>query len=41
VTPRDGLSGAELIATINELEARVRARCPEVKWQFVEPDNEA
>ena len=41
VKPRDGLSGAELIATINDLESRVRARCPEVKWQFVEPDDEA
>jgi len=41
VTPREGLSGAELIDTINDLETRVRARCPEVKWQFVEPDNEA
>ena len=41
VQPREGLSGAELIATINELEGRVRARCPEVKWQFVEPDDEA
>jgi cation diffusion facilitator family transporter len=41
VKPREGLSGAELIETINELESRVRSRCPEVKWQFVEPDNEA
>jgi cation diffusion facilitator family transporter len=41
VQPREGLSGAELIAAINEFEVRVRARCPEVKWQFVEPDVEA
>lgn len=39
VKPRSGLSGDELIDTINELETRVRARCPEVKWQFVEPDH--
>ena len=41
VKPRAGLSGAELVQTINELEARVRSRCPDVKWQFVEPDDEA
>ncbi|MFO0658381.1 MAG: cation diffusion facilitator family transporter [Polyangiaceae bacterium] len=35
------LKGGELITAINEFETRVRARCPEVKWQFIEPDFEA
>jgi divalent metal cation (Fe/Co/Zn/Cd) transporter len=34
-------TGGELCAIINELEARIEARCPEVKWTFVEPDVEA
>lgn len=33
-----GIGGDELTSAINELEARVKARCPDVKWQFVEPD---
>jgi cation diffusion facilitator family transporter len=41
VQAREGLTGTELIEAINQLEDRVRARCPEVKWQFVEPDIEA
>lgn len=30
-----------LIDAINEVEAEVKKRFPEVKWQFVEPDNHA
>jgi len=35
-----GLAIAELAAAINELEARLRADRPEVRWIFVEPDLE-
>ncbi len=31
----------ELIRAINDVEADVRKRAPEVRWQFVEPDNKA
>ncbi|MBF0170158.1 MAG: cation diffusion facilitator family transporter [Nitrospinae bacterium] len=34
-------TAAELIAAINDVEADVRRRAPEVRWQFVEPDTEA
>lgn len=37
---RPELSAAELIAAMNAFEQRVRAKRPEVKWQFVEPDSE-
>lgn len=33
-----GLSVDEACRAINDFEARLRARCPEVKWCFVEPD---
>jgi cation diffusion facilitator family transporter len=36
-----GLVSQELVEVINRLEDRVRARCPDVKWQFIEPDNRA
>jgi hypothetical protein len=29
---------SELIRSINALEADVKGRAPEVRWQFVEPD---
>ncbi|MFN0248903.1 MAG: cation diffusion facilitator family transporter [Kofleriaceae bacterium] len=32
------LSGKEMIAAINEFEARLQAKAPDVKWCFVEPD---
>lgn len=32
------ISAQELITAINEFEDRVRARFPDVKWQFIEPD---
>jgi cation diffusion facilitator family transporter len=32
-------SGDALCEVINELERRIEARMPEVKWTFVEPDN--
>ena len=34
----NGLSAVDLAAAINALEDRVRARRPDVKWQFLEPD---
>lgn len=36
-----GLSGSEVVTVINEFEADLHARCPEVRWSFIEPDNEA
>lgn len=33
-----GLSGEQLIESINAFEQRLQARAPEVKWCFVEPD---
>lgn len=33
-----GMTFEEVSATINGFEDRLRARCPEVKWSFVEPD---
>lgn len=35
-----GLVSQELIEAFNRLEERVRKRCPDVKWQFIEPDSE-
>ena len=35
---RDGLSGTELIAAINRVEAAMRAQFPEIRWSFFEPD---
>lgn len=40
VKVRPGFPAERLVTSINELEARVRGRRPEVKWQFVEPDDE-
>lgn len=39
VTP--GLTGEGLIAALNAFERRVREKCPEIRWQFVEPDDHA
>ena len=36
--PRE-LSAGDLVDAINALEDRVRARRPDVKWQFIEPDS--
>ncbi len=33
-----GLKTAQIAKAINEFEAELRARCPEVRWSFVEPD---
>ena len=33
-----GHDAVALAEAYNRLEARMRARCPEVKWQFLEPD---
>ncbi|HSM99662.1 MAG TPA: cation diffusion facilitator family transporter [Rudaea sp.] len=35
---RGELSGAELIDAINRVEAAMRARFPEIRWSFFEPD---
>jgi hypothetical protein len=32
------LSARDLSAMINEFESRLRVRCPEAKWVYVEPD---
>jgi cation diffusion facilitator family transporter len=33
-----GLTALDISTVINEFEARLRAKCPEAKWIFVEPD---
>lgn len=38
IKPAPGQSAHDLIAAINRFEDRIRARRPEVKWQFIEPD---
>lgn len=35
---RGELSGADMIAAINRVEAAMRARFPEIRWSFFEPD---
>ncbi len=35
---RPDLSTNDVAAAINEFEARLRAKCPEVRWCYVEPD---
>lgn len=35
------ISCREVVVVINEFEARVRAKLPDVKWQFIEPDTAA
>ena len=37
---KPGIDAETLAHAFNRLEARMRARCPEVKWQFLEPDVE-
>ena len=39
ITPGSVTNVKALIDSINEVEAEVKTRFPEVKWQFVEPDN--
>ncbi|MCY1058320.1 cation diffusion facilitator family transporter [Nannocystis sp. SCPEA4] len=34
----EGMAVEQVAGTINEFEGRLRGRCPEVKWCFVEPD---
>jgi hypothetical protein len=34
----DSMSTADLVSAINAFEDQLEARCPEVKWSFVEPD---
>ncbi|MCB9684017.1 MAG: cation diffusion facilitator family transporter [Alphaproteobacteria bacterium] len=35
------LSGAQVVASINDFERRVKEKRPEVRWLFVEPDDHA
>jgi divalent metal cation (Fe/Co/Zn/Cd) transporter len=35
------LTGQEVVIAINEFERDLRRRCPEVRWSFIEPDDEA
>jgi cation diffusion facilitator family transporter len=41
VAVKPGLTGEGLIDALNAFERRVRQKRPEVRWQFVEPDNHA
>ncbi|MEI8257040.1 MAG: cation diffusion facilitator family transporter [Deltaproteobacteria bacterium] len=34
----DAITAADVVEVINNFEKRVRARLPDVKWQFIEPD---
>jgi len=38
VRVKEDVRAADLVDAINDYEIRLRARCPEVKWSFVEPD---
>jgi len=35
-----GLETTQLVEVINEFERNLKARAPEVRWSFIEPDNE-
>jgi len=35
---RGELTGAQLIDAINRVEAAMKARFPEIRWSFFEPD---
>lgn len=35
---KPGISGEDMVASINAFEQRVQAKLPEVRWSFVEPD---
>jgi cation diffusion facilitator family transporter len=35
------LSAVQVVEAINEMERRLHARCPEIRWSFVEPDDHA
>lgn len=37
---RDGLETRQLVAAINAFEAELEKRVPEVKWSFIEPDDQ-
>lgn len=41
IHPGENPSVATLLHQIEEIEKRVRAKFPEIQWQFVEPDTEA
>jgi cation diffusion facilitator family transporter len=37
---RDGLTGAEMVDAINAFERAVKAALPDVRWSFIEPDDQ-
>jgi divalent metal cation (Fe/Co/Zn/Cd) transporter len=40
VKVKDGLSGTQLVDAVNAFERSLRASNPEIRWCFVEPDNQ-
>ena len=38
---RSGMQTDELVEAINEFERQLKKRLPDVRWSFIEPDNEA
>jgi len=36
---RQGLSTNDIVDAINRFERELKARAPEVKWSFIEPDH--
>jgi cation diffusion facilitator family transporter len=38
---RGGLATADIVAAINRFERELKARVPEVRWSFIEPDDHA
>jgi hypothetical protein len=36
---RNGMTGEELVDAINAFERELKAREPEVRWSFIEPDH--
>lgn len=37
---REGLETKQMVTAINDFEKALEARCPEVKWSFIEPDDQ-
>ena len=35
----ESLDARGVVAAINELERRLKARCSEIRWLFIEPDD--
>jgi hypothetical protein len=36
---RRGMETLELVEAINAFERQLKARVPEIRWSFIEPDN--